>query len=415
MTPTTTDNQFRYYMHEGPTAFSFELSGRLSDEAARELEHARRSASFVAGGRPLIVDLSYVTQVDSEGQRLLRDWYDDGARLVATSPQARTMVESITGQAPEFIAAVAPHQTWLPFRVAALWAIGLMMLLAPTRTFAADLKPETIQTWEAYIKAVGERDQGRLVSGSPFLAIDETPDQAARLRAGEIVVSPVGPHVPLKVPSGLIHDWAGDAFLPNVTIPDVLRVVRDYGRYKNIYQPGVLDSKPTATSEAEDRFSLLLMNKSVIAKTALDSDYRSSYTRLDDQHWFSVTEATRIQEVAEYGASSQHTLPANQGTGLIWRLYSVTRFQERDGGVYVEVEAIALSRDVPASLRWLVDPIVRRISRSSLVTSLQQTGDAVRLDTSNVSRSHDRTLCPSRTTCAPAAVPSAVGPVRSFR
>ena len=62
------------------------------------------------------------------------------------------------------------------------------------------------------------------------------------------------------------------------------------------------------------------MNKSVIARAALDSDYRSSYARLDDQHWYSVTEATRIQEVAEYGASSQHTLPANQGTGLIWRL-----------------------------------------------------------------------------------------------
>ena len=46
--------------------------------------------------------------------------------------------------------------------------------------------------------------------------------------------------------------------------------------------------------------------------------------------------------------------------------------------MYVEVEAIALSRDIPVSLRWLVDPIVRRISRSSLVTSLQQTGDAVR-------------------------------------
>jgi len=43
--------------------------------------------------------------------------------------------------------------------------------------------------------------------------------------------------------------------------------------------------------------------------------------------------------------------PEGEGTGLIWR-----RFEERDGGVYVEVEAIALSRDVPASLRWLVEP-----------------------------------------------------------
>ena len=98
------------------------------DEAARDLEYARRSASIVTRGRPLIVDLSYVTQVDSIGRKMLRRWYDDGARLVAKLPQARTIVESITGQAPELIAAVARHQTWLPFGVAALWASGLMML-----------------------------------------------------------------------------------------------------------------------------------------------------------------------------------------------------------------------------------------------------------------------------------------------
>jgi hypothetical protein len=415
MTSKGTDNQFRCYMDVGPAAFSFELSGRLSDEAARSLEYARRSASFVTRVRPLIVDLSYVTQVDSVGRKLLRRWYDDGARLVAKLPQAGTIVESITGQAPEFIATVTPHRTWLPFRVAALFTIGLMMLFGPAGGLAADLKPETVQTWEEYIKAVAARNERHLVSGGSFLSIDETAGQIARVRAGDIVVSPVGPHVPIKVPSGLIHDWVGDAFLPNVTIPDVFRVIRDYGRYKSIYQPNVLDSKPAPASEGEDRFSLLLMNKSVIARTALDSDYRSTYTRLDDQHWYSITEATRIQEVAEYGAASQHTLPANEGTGLIWRLYNVTRFQECDGGVYVEVEAIALSRDIPVSLRWLVDPIVRRISRSSLVTSLQQTGDAVRSSASSVSRSYDRPLCPSGTTCAPAGVPTGASPVRSFR
>jgi ABC-type transporter Mla MlaB component len=155
MTSTRTDNQFRYFMHDGPAAFSFELSGRLSDEAARVLVYARRSASFVTRGRPQIVDLSYVTQVDTIGRKMLRHWYDDGAQLVAKLPQARAIVESITGQAPELIAAVAPHQTWLPFRVAALWVIGLMMLLAPNRTLAADLKPETVQTWTTRAPGAG--------------------------------------------------------------------------------------------------------------------------------------------------------------------------------------------------------------------------------------------------------------------
>jgi hypothetical protein len=44
----------------------------------------------------------------------------------------------------------------------------------------------------------------------------------------------------------------------------------------------------------------------------------------------------------------------------------------------MEVEVIGLSRDIPASLRWLVEPIVRHVSRASLSTSLQQTENAVR-------------------------------------
>jgi hypothetical protein len=57
--------------------------------------------------------------------------------------------------------------------------------------------------------------------------------------------------------------------------------------------------------------------------------------------------------------------------------FSITRLEERDGPVYIGLEAIALSRDVPISLRWIVDPIVRRVSRNSLEISLRQTERAV--------------------------------------
>jgi len=72
-------------------------------------------------------------------------------------------------------------------------------------------------------------------------------------------------------------------------------------------------------------------------------------------------------------------LKEGEGSGVIWRLFSIARYLERDGGVYIELEAIGLSRDIPASLRWIVEPIVRRVSRGSLSTSLQQTENAVLL------------------------------------
>jgi hypothetical protein len=46
--------------------------------------------------------------------------------------------------------------------------------------------------------------------------------------------------------------------------------------------------------------------------------------------------------------------------------------EERDGGVYADLEAIALSRDIPAAARLFVTPIVRRVSKESLATSLHQ-------------------------------------------
>ena len=192
------------------------------------------------------------------------------------------------------------------------------------------------------------------------------------------MVSPIGPHSPAKVPSGLIHDWVGAVFIPHASIKDARAILGDYAHYKEFYQPAVIDSKAIATSATKDRFSMVLMNKSFFLKTALDTDYESCYVRLDDRRGYAVSRTTRIQEVEEYGSPAEHALREGEGRGIIWRLYGITRFLERDGGVYIELEAIALSRDIPASLRWLVEPAVRRVSRGSLSTSLQQTEDAVR-------------------------------------
>ena len=120
-----------------------------------------------------------------------------------------------------------------------------------------------------------------------------------------------------------------------------------------------------------------LVNKSVVAKTALDADCEASYIRVDDRHWYGFSNTTRIQEVDKFGTPKERTLPVDQGTGLIWRLSSITRLEERDGGVYAELEAIALSRDIPAAFRVFVTPIVRRVSRDSLATSLHQTKAAI--------------------------------------
>jgi hypothetical protein len=121
-----------------------------------------------------------------------------------------------------------------------------------------------------------------------------------------------------------------------------------------------------------------MLNKSLFAKTALASEWNDRYICVDDRRWYSTAYSTRVEEIEDYGSPGERKLPLNEGSGYIWRLYSFSRFEQRDDGVYVELEVIALSRDIPRGLRWLIDPIVRRVSRGSLFTSLTETRAAVR-------------------------------------
>jgi len=45
--------------------------------------------------------------------------------------------------------------------------------------------------------------------------------------------------------------------------------------------------------------------------------------------------------------------------------------------VYLEQENIVLSRAIPSGLSWLVQPVIRQLSKELVVTQLRQTRDAV--------------------------------------
>jgi hypothetical protein len=268
------------------------------------------------------------------------------------------------------------------------FAVIVLLLRFHPSLGAASLKTETKEAFDVYLQAANAAMQARLQPGAHFLWLDDEPGRAEGIRTKGPYIAPIGPHIPKKVPSGLIHDWLGVGFLPNVKIEDILRILRDYDRYKDIYKPGVIDSISHGTDGVKDLFSLRLANRSVVAKTALDTDCEASYIRVDDRHWYGFSNTTHIQEVDKSGTPEQRTLPEDEGTGLIWRLSSITRLEERDGGVYAELEAIALSRDIPAALRLFVTPIVRRVSRDSMATSLHQT--KVAIDDSMARRKQDR-------------------------
>jgi hypothetical protein len=150
----------QYYMHDGPTAFRFELAGSLNHEDARRLDQAWRTASSVIGHRRLIVDMTFVTGVDAQGRALITRWHRGGAQLIANSKASRALAESILGKPlPEPPAnvggAILSDRTWLPFPgsflVRAVTLVWLSTIMFPVEAHAAASapRPSPRQTREA--------------------------------------------------------------------------------------------------------------------------------------------------------------------------------------------------------------------------------------------------------------------------
>lgn len=86
MTPTARDARpLQYFIHDDFDALRMEISGSLAGRAAQEAYDALRRESFMARRQPLVIDISYVTDLDERGQAILRAWRGQGAQIVASA------------------------------------------------------------------------------------------------------------------------------------------------------------------------------------------------------------------------------------------------------------------------------------------------------------------------------------------
>jgi len=281
---------------------------------------------------------------------------------------------------------------------AAKLTIQLTLLAAgmPGVLGAIELQPDTLKAWTDYIRVADSNLQARLDSHQPFLWTDQAPDRCARLQRGEILVAPATGHGTRNVPGGLIHDWLGATFIPNTTLEALLAVVHDYGRYKDYYKPVVADSQVLACTQADQRFSMVWQHRVLLVSAAIEGQYQARDVALDARRGYNIANTTQVREIEGYGQSGEYFLPPGQGNGFIWGLHSIARYEERDGGVYFELEAIALTRSIPASLRWLVGPVVNHLSINSLATSLRETRDAVISLPQRTDRAASNAICGHR-------------------
>ena len=231
----------------------------------------------------------------------------------------------------------------------------------------AELTPASAIAFDGYV----ERAESRMSREPGFDA-----RMKAKLQGGEVKIEAVPIPDDLKTPGAMIQDWRGTMFIPHTTIAQVKSVLQDYAKYKDFYKPEVIDSKQLGNKG--DEFDIFLrLRKQQVLTVVLNTEYHVRYNLTDPRRLSVVSRSTRIAEVSDPDKSLTDENPVGNDSGFLWRLNSYWRFEEGDGGVYAQCEAISLSRDVPLGLAWMIKGFISKFPRESMQNTLRGTKAAV--------------------------------------
>ena len=230
----------------------------------------------------------------------------------------------------------------------------LIIFAAGTFSYAAELNQQSLTAWEKYVATAKANMQERLMGKSPFLWVDEDPMTRRRVNSGEIVITPVGSTHPLSVPRGLIHHWVGAVFIPGARIKDLDNVVGDYSKYSEIYRPTLIKTELLDSNGDEQKISIIWVQRALLVTAAFYTELDSNYVALNSRQGYMNIYATRVQQIEHYGQRDELRLAPDEGSGYVWRLATFARFEERNGGLYLELEVVALSREFSGATRFLL-------------------------------------------------------------
>jgi hypothetical protein len=233
---------------------------------------------------------------------------------------------------------------------------------------AADLQEETGRAYDGYAEQATRAFLEHITSAS---------GGATASRNGEVVARPAREDGIMSVPGGLVHHWVGSTFIAGVTLKEALDVSSRYNDYPAIYKPIVAS---TLLSHEGNTYRVWMRIKESAAglSAVLDVTSRVQYFNPDSRSVYSISASEEIRELRDPGTAKERKLAPGHDSGYLWRAAAFTHMVERDGGVFVEMETIGLTRGYPTLLRWIIEPVARRLGRSSVERSLQEFSMAVR-------------------------------------
>jgi hypothetical protein len=263
----------------------------------------------------------------------------------------------------------------------ALILSSLMPFVAAPGCVVAEPPAAAVSAFDSYIATVESRLAQQHRSQTAFLApvtpASKSTESETRLRRGELIVEQLTPSTGADMPGAMLHHWRGTAFVAGATAADFERLMKDFNAYPQHFSPQVLQAK--ILTQQDDRLQALMrVRQQHVITVVMDTAYDITFGRLDAQHGYSISRSTKISEIDSPGASSERALNSSQEHGFLWRLNTYWSCEERDGGLYMQIESVSLTRSIPTGLAWAIRPFVESVPRESLEFTLRSACNALR-------------------------------------
>src|SRR5450432_3952678 len=253
-------------------------------------------------------------------------------------------------------------------------AITAEAVAPPRPGTGLSLRAETRRAFETYVAGTEAKNTHDL-QGGKFLWIDDAGEADkneayAKLKRGEVLMQRIsGPDRNSDIPGGMVHDWEGLIFIPGAKLDDVLQLLQDYDHQATYFAPDVERSRIEEHNGDHYRVFLRFRRKNIIT-VVLDTEHEITYFRDSATRAHSRSSAIRIAEVDNPGETSEKDKTPCQDNGFLWRMETWWRMEEKDGGVYIQNQAVSLTRDIPIGLGWAVEPFITSIPKESLAFTL---------------------------------------------
>jgi len=156
---------------------------------------------------------------------------------------------------------------------------------------------------------------------------------------------------------GSIHHFSGSLHIKGATIESLRRVMEDYPHYLQIFKPdlGAASAVKEPDSTPDDEHftaKLLLVQGTIWMNVNYDTVYDTHYRRPAKDRWTTRSVSTSIKEWRDPKKQDSGTYPEGDDHGFLWKTHTYWLARERNGGLDIQADSLALSRPSPVGFAW---------------------------------------------------------------